>query len=328
MKQFILVWLSLAVLQPAVAQQIAVAPGGQMTLYTGSSFSGNGLTLTPTAPFTLTGATLDRSTAVSFPFSNPYVGRVFTFTATPPTFTGDISFQYDESELNGLTEGSLTLIVYNGTSWQNAGLSTPDPGTNTVFATGLTNLTVSELILAGSLALPLTWGTISAQRQATGVVVKWTTEQEQQVSHFDVERSQDGVTWVTAIARVPATNQSTQQAYQQTDPSRYSGLLYYRIRQTDLDGRFTLSRTVRVEADASMTLLQVQPNPASNWFSVAGVAADKIGTVAVYNISGALVKIWKGFQAKYALPAVTAGSYYVRITLTTGATETRKLLVK
>lgn len=328
MKKLIIAWLSLGVLQTVAAQQIAVGAGGQMTLYSGNSLSGNGITLTPAVPFTLTGSTLDRSSAVSFPFSNPYVTRVFTFTATPPTFTGDVTFQYDESELNGLSESVLQLLVYNGSSWQNAGLSTPDPATNTVTTTGITNLLLGQMILAGGLVLPLTWGTVTAQRQQVYVVVTWTTEQEQQVSHFDVERSLDGITWGNAVARVAAANQLTPYTYQQTDKTFHAGLLYYRIRQTDLDGRSTLSRTVRVEAAADHTRLQVQPNPATGWFSVAGVLPDKIGSVAVYNTSGTLLKTWKGFQTKYALPALTTGSYYVRIVLTTGTTETRKLLVK
>lgn len=318
----------LCLLQPLMAQQIAVGSGGQVTLYTGSSLSGNGLTLTPTAPFTLTSSTLDRSSAVTHPFSNPYVTRVFTFTTTPPDFSGVITFQYDESELNGLSEAGLSILVYNGSSWQNAGLSTPDPANNTVIATGLTNLSLGELILAGSLALPLTWGAVTAQRQTTDVVVTWNTEQEQQVSHFDVERSKDGQTWTTALARIVATNQAMRHTYQQTDKPSYHGLLYYRIRQTDLDGRYTLSRIVQVAPEQTNNLIQVQPNPASSWFAIAGILPEKINTVAMYNTSGALLKTWKGPQTKYELPAVGTGSYYLRIVLTSGVTETRKLLMK
>ncbi|WP_276482994.1 T9SS type A sorting domain-containing protein [Paraflavitalea pollutisoli] len=328
MKRILSACTLLCLLQPVVAQQIVIGNGGQVTLHAGNSFTGNGLTLRPTAALTLTGATLDRSSAVTHPFANPYVTRVFTFTTSPPVFTGDIAFEYAESELNGLSEAGLSLLVYNGSSWQNAGVSTPDPVVNTVISTGITNLALGELILAGSLALPLTWGAVTAQRQHQEVVITWHTEQEQQVSHFDVERSNDGQSWTTAIARVPATNQATPQVYLRADHPQHTGWLHYRIRQTDLDGRYTLSPSVQVAPDNTEVALQVQPNPASSWFSIAGTLPEKVSSVAMYNSSGAILKTWKGFQTRFALPAAAPGSYYIRIVLISGITETRKLLVK
>lgn len=310
------------------AQQITVGTNGSLVLYTGSSLSGNGLILTPSSPVTLTGTTIDRNSAVTNPFGNPYVTRVYLVNPTPLLFSGDIQFAYDESELNGLTETSLQLITWNGSAWQIAGTSTDDPAANTVTATGISSLSLGELILAAGLALPLRWGAVAASRNQGSVLIRWTTEQEDQVSHFDIERSTNGSQWTVALAHIPATNQQAAHEYRQTDKPNYSGGLYYRIRQTDLDGRHSLSKVVIVGPENASGGLTVHPNPANEYFQLSGPEAAQIGQVELYNASGMLLKTWKGYQDRYTLPALTAGSYYLRLHQGNGRVENRQIIVR
>lgn len=310
------------------AQQITVGTNGSLTLYTGNSLSGNGLILTPSSPVTLTGTTIDRNNTVTNPFGNPYVTRVYLVNPTPLLFSGDIQFSYDESELNGLTESSLQLIAWNGSAWQIAGASTDDPAGNSVTATGINSLSLGELILAAGLTLPLRWGAIVATRGQGSVLIRWNTEQEDQVSHFDIERSVNGLQWTTAIAHIPATNQQAAHEYRQTDRPNYNGSLYYRIRQTDLDGRHTLSKVVIVGPENLAGRLTVHPNPANGHFQLNGPEAAQIGQIELYNAGGMLLKTWKGYQNRYPLPTLAAGSYYLRLHLDNGRVENRQLLVR
>ncbi|AXY73259.1 T9SS C-terminal target domain-containing protein [Paraflavitalea soli] len=328
MKSIYILLLHLLLAGSLWAQQVQVGAGASVVLYPGSSFSSNGLVLTPSTTTTLSGFTIDNSTTVNHPFGPTYVTRVYQFNPTGPAFSGDIRFNYTDGELNGLTESALQVIVYNGTSWQAAGTSVNDGTLNYVDATGISNLLLGEVILANSLALPLRWGPISATRQQNTVTVRWITEQEQQVSHFDVERSTDGLHWATAIAGIAAGNQSHRREYVQSDKTDHTGALYYRIRQTDIDGRYTFSKVAMVGAWRGMDPLTVQPNPASGYFSVTGIAADEVVQTDLYTPGGALIKTWKGYQQRYTLPALAAGVYYARIHLANGQMVSRQLAVQ
>jgi len=310
------------------AQQVQVGSGASVLLYPGSSFSSNGLVLTPSTPATLSGFTIDNNTTVAHPFGPNYVTRVYQFNPTGPAFSGDIRFNYTDGELNGLTESSLQVIVYNGTAWQIAGSSVNESTLNYVEASGISNLILGEVILASSLALPLRWGAVSATRQQSAVTIRWITEQEHQVSHFDVERSTDGLHWSTAIAGIGAGNQSNRREYVATDKTDHAGTLYYRIRQTDIDGRTTISKVAIVGAWRGTDQLVLQPNPASSYFNLSGITPSEIIQVDLYTSGGATIKTWKGFQQVYTLPTLVAGMYYARIHLANGHTVSRQLVIK
>ena len=310
-----------------VAQQVSVSGGGQVVLNAGSQMSFNGLTLNPSSSVTLTGATIQRNATVNNPFGNPYVSRVYFVTPTPFVFNGSIRFEYDDTELNGLDEATLQVINNNGTMWQLAGTSVSDPANNVVDATGLSNLTIGELILANNLALPLQWVAVTAQRKQGSILIKWITEQEVQVSHFDVERSSNGLDWNTTIPGVPAGNQLHRREYQQTDQSGGSGQLFYRIRQTDMDGRYTLSRTVIVPPELASYQIRILPNPASTYFMIAGSFVSKVQEVYLFNSSGLLMKSWKGYQNAYQLPALSKGTYHVRVKTSDGMIVTNQLVL-
>jgi hypothetical protein len=78
------------------------------------------------------------------------------------------------------------------------------------------------------------------------VQLAWATATEQGSDHFTIERSSNAESW-TAIAQVDAAGDSQdEQDYATIDPSPLSGLSYYRLAQTDLDGTTTWSNAVSV----------------------------------------------------------------------------------
>jgi hypothetical protein len=57
------------------------------------------------------------------------------------TYTATLRLDYDDDELNGNDETTMTLWTYNGSSWTNAGKSANDFTSNYVEQSGLTNIT-------------------------------------------------------------------------------------------------------------------------------------------------------------------------------------------
>lgn len=110
---------------------------------------------------------------------------------------------------------------------------------------------------------------VSARQSGSGVSVQWSTAQEINSSSFDVERSADGNTnWSTIASVNAAGNSSTVKNYSAYDASPLDGSNFYRIKQYDIDGNFTYSKTVMVTMSGSQTSVSVLANPFHNSLTV------------------------------------------------------------
>ncbi len=308
------------------AQIISTAANSSVYLAPNSNFYFSGMTLTPSTAFTFGGQSLQKDTAVINTFNDPYVLRIYRFSDTT-NFSGDIKISYLESELNGINESSLQLANYSG-SWQALGTSTVNTVDNYILTTGINAVPLGEMMFTNGTVLPLEWGDITAMRQGSAVEIKWYTMQEWHVSHFDVERSMDGINWKKAITDIPANNKPYRSDYKQTDiPDQY-GDLYYRIRQTDLDGRFSFSKTVSVSAQQADVPVYISPNPASDRFVISGKLSSEISSVALVNTGGSVIKVWKGNQNQFELSGISKGVYGLRVHLKNGNTINQLLLIR
>ncbi|MBT2557153.1 cadherin-like domain-containing protein [Hymenobacter sp. ISL-91] len=112
--------------------------------------------------------------------------------------------------------------------------------------------------------LPVTLVAFEAQAvRDTDARLTWRTATELNNDHFEVERSFDGRSFTT-VARVAGQGTSSSAtSYTRTDAgvaAKATGLVYYRLRQVDLDGTSSYSavKTVRFSRTASIALA---PNP-------------------------------------------------------------------
>jgi hypothetical protein len=94
--------------------------------------------------------------------------------------------------------------------------------------------------------LPVTLVDFSAKPEGAMVRLYWTTASERENALFTVERSRYGTDF-ERVLEVPGTGfSSVLRTYTDLDPAPYSGLSYYRLKQTDTDGSFTYSAMVPV----------------------------------------------------------------------------------
>mgnify|MGYP001278641509 FL=1 len=83
--------------------------------------------------------------------------------------------------------------------------------------------------------------------------------------YYTIERSVDNKNWsiVTEIAGVEGGNTSTEMSYRWTDYSPLRGMSYYRLTQTDFDGRSEIFAPITVSCrDQEIGDYSVYPNPA------------------------------------------------------------------
>ncbi len=116
--------------------------------------------------------------------------------------------------------------------------------------------------------LPVEFLSFSGRTEGSHVLLDWETASELNSSHFEVERSMDGVEF-TAIGTVKAAGDSKSRLlYIFTDRNaaqNYGGTIYYRLHQIDTDGSSQYSQVVQVVLPGSSSVTQkVFPNPFEN----------------------------------------------------------------
>jgi hypothetical protein len=68
-------------------------------------------------------------------------------------------------------------------------------------------------------------------------LINWTTESEQNSSHFDLESSVDGENWKKITTKIAAENSTEDIEYSHIDYN-LNPLTYYRLQQFDIDGKY------------------------------------------------------------------------------------------
>jgi hypothetical protein len=239
---------------------------------------------------------------------------------------------------------NLTASFNSDYIWQ--GVSSTDksvtvsPSDTTVYTVKDNNNCLADTFIVQVIGgpLPLSWGYIKASHyDATTNLVTWQTLQEKNTSTFAVERSENGIAFA-AIGTLPATgNSNIPVVYSYLDKTIVTGkpAYYYRIRQTDLDGKFTYSSIVQVSGNNGTTgnnEVIVAPNPAHSnqmQISVSGnnnVPADIILT----DLSGKVITNRKCLltnKGQLFLPQINSGIYLLSIT-SEGNSSVRKIVIQ
>ena len=115
--------------------------------------------------------------------------------------------------------------------------------------------------------LPVLLSSFTGMPNKCDAVLLWKTSQEINTDKFVVEQSSNGLNF-TAVSEIKAANSSTGKAYQ-TSISQPTGIMYYRLKLLDKDGRFSYSPIVTVRTNCSSTdYLTVYPNPVSTNLTV------------------------------------------------------------
>lgn len=137
------------------------------------------------------------------------------------------------------------------------------------------------LNLLGS-ALPVRLVDFDVFPQDGNVLLTWSTISEFNNDFFSIERSKNALEWEHVLNIDGTGNTTSEQVYEALDTSPYTGLSYYRLKQTDFDGTFSYSKILSVRNDIDDSSL-VFPNPSSQQVTVKGI---KAGFIGVYDSKG------------------------------------------
>lgn len=176
--------------------------------------------------------------------------------------------------------------------------------------------------------LPITWEEFGVTRSGTDALLFWKVGTERNDAGFEIERSYDGFQFLK-IGFVKAKNSTlSENEYSYTDdapalacPSANCTEVYYRLRQIDVDQKFSFSPIRKLKLDALPLAANIYPNPASSQLFVqinATRATVLSYDLQLYNSMGMLVEKHMQLAANlYALNVqeLASGIYYLKLSI-------------
>ena len=174
--------------------------------------------------------------------------------------------------------------------------------------------------------LPVTFQSFKANLQNKEIALQWNTAQEINADHFTVQRSLTGHDFKDIVS-VNATGGGKGSVYDYTDKSfagsNVPATVYYRIEETDKDGKQSLSAVAVVHGNDAV-VIRVSPNPASNYIRISGSDATTVDAIAMYDTKGSLVKQWKNVSISQPLDisAMAKGTYLVKVSVNASTSTT------
>ena len=134
-----------------------------------------------------------------------------------------------------------------------------------------------------SCPLPIELISFEASLYKRQVELIWQTASERNNDYFSVERSANGIDW-SVIETVEGAGSSTELlSYETFDLEPLRGISYYRLKQTDFDGKTSYSE---IRTISNTSELMVLPNPGSGLFYISGLSDRQESIIVVRDITG------------------------------------------
>ena len=176
-----------------------------------------------------------------------------------------------ESDITDWVSTDLVVARYNGVSWTDEGQGSVSNGqvksaaavsdfSNRYFTFGSKN---------GTNPLPIELLEFTATKVKDYVELNWSTASEINNAYFTIEKSLNLDSTFEVVNVNSVGNSNTLTNYTATDLNPFSGLSFYRLKQTDFNGDYSYSDWVAVNFNTEQTSeINIYPNPVNKTESI------------------------------------------------------------
>lgn len=160
-----------------------------------------------------------------------------------------------------------------------------DPGAgNQLYGPGFSIASGVHILPLTNVTVPVKFNGFTAVKRENDGLLTWAVENESPVTdRYEIERSFNGLDFGKFATVNPKNNGLTANTYNLTDANlsglrTSSGVIYYRIKQIDKDGRYVYSEIRSIRLDSKGFSVGVYPNPVKD---VAVLSIDLLNNEAV-----------------------------------------------
>ena len=186
--------------------------------------------------------------------------------------------------------------------------------------------------------LPIVLVDFSAVPDETKIQIKWITATEINNAYFTIERSSDGENFTQVATIKGAGNSNSLLNYTFTDENPNYGVSYYRLKQTDYNGKSVTYQSIVINFLSASSLFEVFPNPNTGNQIIVSYTAQNLGDnfqIYISDLTGrivfekTLIADAKGLNTSTINPEtnLSKGIYFLSGAIN-NTQYTKKLLVK
>lgn len=242
-----------------------------------------------------------------------------TVNATITSSVSGISYKL----INDVTDADMSTSVA-GTGSDITITSVPIYVAQTIKVLATNNTTGCKTSLAnkvqvGPSSLPIELVSFTANCKDKDVFLKWITASEINNDYFTIDKSIDAANWQTIAKVNGAGNSSIIQNYSFIDTEKYNGILYYRLNQTNFNGKLKNLNIISIDnCEDELTELTIYPNPASGTFYLKfnknneQIFSIKIFSSIGFKIDDISIKNKVG-SCEYNIPQNAKGLYFIKV---------------
>jgi hypothetical protein len=186
--------------------------------------------------------------------------------------------------------------------------------------------TSKVLIRTSSPLLPVSVTSFTATKQNDDIKCTWQTVNEINVNNYNLQRSNDGISFST-IGILDATGNNSYSYLDLKAANIKTSVLYYRLLITDNDGKKTYSSIVAVKLNDNTYPIKIYPNPAS---AIVFVNATNVKSICIFNSNGQLLITKNSSETVTSINVSTLsrGIYTIKIIDNSGTINCKQLVIE
>lgn len=246
-----------------------------------------------------------------------------------------LNWEHAKVPMDNVLLNDILVGQYESGNWADGGLTNVATGnvttTGSIVSDPISSFNRPFTFGYKTFPVPLKMISFTAERRSGTSHLTWITDNEQNVGHFDVQRSYDAVSYST-IGTVTARNSGFREQYNFEDHASLSGLAWYRIRSVDVDGKLSYSRIAVVSETALQGNSFLVLNPVRSAITVFNKTGEEGSfNYRVFNSGGQLITkgniaMINNGGAVLPLPAQASAGVYV-LELSNNKTQFRQMIL-
>ena len=155
-------------------------------------------------------------------------------------------------------------------------------------------------------------------------LLEWATTEETNNDHFEIQRSDDAITFEAIGVRAGKGTTKTLIEYDYTDEKPFNDIVYYRLKQIDFDGTFAFSRIIAVLKENEKSADYIFPNPTGSTVEIAAEGSS-ILEVTIFDKNGSAVLNEK-LPTQIDVSGLRQGDYILQAKTQNGRTIRKKMV--